>query len=81
MARSRARPCPSRPAPPSTLPHLNANAAGIAVGAASHCVAVPADRDAEPVREFATFTGDLSRLAEWVRACGVETVAMDSTGV
>jgi transposase len=81
MARTRARQRPSRPAPPSALPQVNANAAGIDVGAASHFVAVPADRDAEPVREFAAFTGDRYRLAEWLRACGVETVAMESTGV
>jgi transposase len=64
-----------------SLPAVNANAAGIDVGAASHFVAVPADRDAEPVREFASFTGELYRLADWLRACGVETVAMESTGV
>jgi transposase len=81
MARSRARRSPPRPAPPGSLPQVNANAAGIDVGAASHFVAVAADRDAEPVREFATFTGDLYRLAEWLRACGIETVAMESTGV
>jgi transposase len=81
MARSRARQRPARPIPPSALPQVNANAAGIDVGATSHFVAVPADRDAAPVREFAPFTGDLYRLAEWLRACGVETVAMESTGV
>ncbi len=32
------------------------NAAGIDLGSASHFVAVPPDRDDEPVREFATFT-------------------------
>ena len=81
MTRPRPRRSPARPAPASSLPQVNANAAGIDVGAASHFVAVPADRDAAPVREFATFTGDLYRLAEWLRACGVETVAMESTGV
>jgi transposase len=81
MARTRARQRSARPTPPSELPQLNANAAGIDVGAASHFVAVPADRDAEPVREFATFTVDLYRLADWLRACGVETVALESTGV
>jgi transposase len=70
-----------RPPPPSALPCVNANAAGIDVGATAHFVAVPADRDAESVREFATFTGELYRLAEWLRACGIETVAMESTGV
>lgn len=39
------------------------NAAGIDIGSASHYVAVPADRDDEPVREFASFTADLHRLA------------------
>jgi transposase len=57
------------------------NAAGIDIGAASHYVAVPPDRDAEPVREFASFTEDLERLADWLGACGVDTVAMESTGI
>jgi transposase len=81
MARSRARHRQPRPTPPSSLPHLNTNAAGIDVGATAHFVAVPADRDAEPVREFGPFTNDLYRLAEWLRACGIETVALESTGV
>jgi transposase len=57
------------------------NAAGIDVGAAKHFVAVPPDRDDQPVREFPSFTEDLERLADWLRACGIETVAMESTGV
>ncbi len=57
------------------------NAAGIDVGAASHFVAVPPDRDEQAVREYPSFTEDLNRLAEWLRACEVDTVAMESTGV
>lgn len=57
------------------------NAAGIDIGSAAHFVAVPPDRDDEPVREFASFTADLHRLADWLDACGVNTVAMESTGV
>ena len=57
------------------------NAAGIDIGSASHFVAVPPDRDDEPVREFPSFTADLNRLADWLEACGVDTVAMASTGV
>ena len=57
------------------------NSAGIDIGSASHYVAVPPDRDDEPVREFASFTADLHRLADWLAACGVDTVAMASTGV
>lgn len=57
------------------------NAAGIDIGSASHFVAVPPDRDDEPVREFPSFTDDLNALADWLDACGVDTVAMESTGV
>ena len=57
------------------------DAAGIDIGSASHFVAVPPQRDHEPVREFKSFTADLMRLADWLAACGVKTVAMESTGV
>ena len=57
------------------------NAAGIDIGSASHFVAVPPERDDEPVREFSSFTEDLNTLADWLKACGVDTVAMESTGV
>src|SRR5260370_20770286 len=57
------------------------NAADIDIGSASHFVAVPPDRDDEPVREFPSFTVDLNALADWLKACGVDTVAMESTGV
>jgi len=38
-------------------------------------------RDAHPVRVFATFTEDLQKLADWLVACGITTLAMGSTGV
>jgi len=57
------------------------NAAGIDIGSAAHFVAVPPDRDDEPVREFPSFTTDLSAIADWLSACGVDVVAMESTGV
>ena len=57
------------------------NAAGIDIGSASHFVAVPPDRDDEPVREFPSFTADLNALADWLKDCDVDTVAMESTGV
>lgn len=63
------------------LRSVNPNAAGIDCGSASHHVAVPADRDPEPVRQFRTFTTDLRELADWLAACGIETVAMEATGV
>jgi len=60
---------------------INANAAGIDVGSQFHVVAVPEDRDEEPIRTFKSFTGDLHRLAEWLVGCRIDTVVMESTGV
>jgi transposase len=57
------------------------NAAGLDIGSAEIVVAVPPDRDAEPVRVFASFTSDLHALVAWLLACGIDTVAMESTGV
>ena len=66
---------------PTLLDRINPNAAGIDCGADTHYVAVPPDRDPMPVRAFQAFTADLHRLADWLTACGVTTVAMESTGV
>lgn len=66
---------------PQHLQHLHLNAAAIDIGAASHFVAVPEGRDTVNVREFATFTADLHRLADWLTHCQVNTVVMESTGV
>jgi hypothetical protein len=63
------------------LAMVHEDAAGLDVGATFHVVAVPADRDAEPVRTFQSFTADLHALAEWLRAVGIRTIAMESTGV
>ena len=57
------------------------NAAGIDVGSSSHHVAVPPDRAEQPVREFGCHTSELMVLADWLVACGVNTVALESTGV
>src|SRR5712691_8362210 len=42
---------------------------------------VPPDRDPTPVQAFSTFTTDLIRLADWLTACRVTSVAMEATGV
>jgi transposase len=57
------------------------NAAGIDVGASSHWVAVPPHLVEESVREFGAMTDDLNAMADWLLACGVDTVALESTGV
>ena len=60
---------------------VHPKAAGIDVGNEEHWVAVPAHLDAAPVRRFGCFTGDLQALAGWLKGLGIQTVAMQSTGV
>lgn len=60
---------------------VHPNAAGLDIGSREIWACVPPDREGETVRPFATFTPDLKRLADWLVACGVDTVAMESTGV
>jgi len=66
---------------PTVLDRINPNVAGIDCGAAEHFVAVPPDRDPTPVQSFKAFTSDLLRLADWLTACRVTSVAMEATGV
>jgi transposase len=63
------------------LTSLNPNAAGVDIGATEIYIAVPGDRDPQPVRHFSTFTEDLHAAAAWLKACNIESVAMESTGV
>lgn len=60
---------------------VHRDAAGIDIGNESHFVAIPPDRDSEPVREFGSWTADLQRMAGWLKERGIGTVAMQSTGV
>ena len=62
-------------------PVFEPNAAGIDIGAREIFVAVPPERDSDPVRKCETFTGDLHQMAEWLVRCGITTAAMESTGV
>ena len=64
-----------------SLKQIKLNAAGLDIGAAEIWVCVPEDRDKDSVRMFQTFTPDLHALADWLTVCGIETVAMESTGV
>lgn len=63
------------------LEQINLNAAGIDIGAEEVYVAVPQGRGDQDVRSFPTFTADLHRLADWLVVCGIETVAMEATGI
>ena len=64
-----------------SLEVMNPDAAGIDIGNEVHYVAVPANRSSEPVRRFGCTTAELKALAEWLKQCGIRTVAMQSTGV
>lgn len=72
------KPRKNRPSAPRLI---NPNTAGIDVGAEECFVAVPPDRDPQPVRHFLCFTEDLHALARWLKTCGITSVAMESTGV
>lgn len=63
------------------LEQINLYAAGIDIGSQMHYVAVPEGLDDEPVRSFSCFTGDLKNMASWLVEIGIETVAMESTGI
>ncbi len=60
---------------------INPDAAGIDIGSTYHFVALPEDRDENPVREFRNFTSDLNALANWLSEKDIKTIAMESTSV
>jgi len=64
-----------------SLEVVHPHAAGIDIGNECHYVAVPPTRDSQPVRHFGCTTVELKALAEWLKQCGIRTVAMQSTGV
>src|SRR5512135_2448889 len=61
---------------------VHPNAGGLDIGAREiWASAPPTDEGMEQVRCYSTFTPDLHRLADWLVGCGVDTVAMEATGV
>jgi transposase len=78
--------------PPEPLRVTNPHAAGIDVHPGEHWVAVPPDHAVptlaadDPtlppyVRRFGTCTADHEALADWLSACGITTIALESTGI
>jgi len=63
------------------LKQINLHAAGIDIGLTEIFVCVPQDSDPTPVRVFDTFTVDLHKIANWLLACKVTSVAMESTSI
>jgi transposase len=67
---------------PQSLKAIQPNAAGIDLGSREHWVAGPPQENGAPnVQRFGTTTPELLRLADWLKEQGVQTVAMESTGV
>ena len=69
------------PASSAALSVVNPDAAGIDVHSDMHMVCVPADREANPVRQFGANTADLQEIVAWLKKCRVRTVALESTGI
>lgn len=67
--------------PKKSMKIVNLHAAGIDIGSRHHYVAVPEGCCEQPVRNFGCLTPDLHRMAQWLKECGVTSVAMESTGV
>ena len=65
----------------SNFPIINLNAAGIDIADKRIDVCVPSDRDDYFIRTFGAFTCDLNAIADYLKKCNIDTVAMESTGV
>lgn len=68
------------------MTHVHPHAAGVDIGAHEIvvCISGPADPnggDTQIVRTFGTYTADLLTIAQWLKENGIQTVAMESTGV
>ena len=60
-----------------SLPQVQFHAAGIDMGSEELFIAI----DGQPVKRFRTFTVSYHEAIEYLRAHGITTVAMESTGV
>lgn len=65
----------------SVFPLIRPNAAAMDIGSREHVVAVPEERSTPSVRSFGCTTSELREMTAWLKACGVDTVAMEATGV
>lgn len=65
----------------SELSTINLKVAGIDIGNTAHYAMVSASLTANNIRKFETFSRDLEDLAQWLLDLGIESVAMESTGI
>ena len=62
-----------------SLEVIHPDAAGIDIGKESHYVAVPSTRDSQPVRGFGCTTAELKAMADWLKQCKIQTIAMQAS--
>ena len=60
---------------------VHPNAAGLDISSTEVWAAVSPERNREPLRRFGTYTPDLHELADWLQASGVDSIAMEATGI
>lgn len=63
------------------LPVVNPHAAGADIGAEAIYICIPGPDQTQIVRSFGTYTPDLHAIADWLVENGIQTIAMESTGV
>jgi transposase len=79
--RHRARSSQGEARPFAGMRQVSPHAAGVDIGAHEIVVCVPDGADQQIVRTFGTYTAALQTLADWLVDRGIQTVAMESTGV
>jgi hypothetical protein len=80
-ARKSHKRCAAKSKPTQPVAPLQPDAAGLDIGSTELWVAVPPERSEAPVRCFGTFTADLAALVGHLKACGIRSVAMESTSL
>src|SRR6202161_352667 len=64
------------------LPLMRTDVAGMDIGSERHWVCAPTpDGSGREIADFGATTPELIRMAEWLKARQVQSVAMESTGV
>jgi len=65
----------------SGIHRIQPHAAGMDIGAHEIWVCIPGEGDTQIVRLFGTYTADLQAIGDWLCEHGIQSVAMESTGV
>jgi transposase len=63
------------------MSQVNADAAGVDIGAEEIVVCVAGEGNTQIVKAFGNYTVDLQSIGKWLKEHNVKTVAMESTGV